>query len=141
MSELALFNQFFNDDAFFRPSFHVIPFNGKGKDSNKSMHIDFVENEKDYVLHADLPGFKKEDIQVKIDNGVLVLEASRDETKCSDENAKYYYKERNWGKVYRSFRLPVDAGQDTAETKYVDGVLSINFPKVENAGAKKLTIA
>ena len=87
-----------------------------------------------------MPGFAKDNIQVHIDNGVLTLEATKDETK-TEEKDKYYHKERTWGKVYRSFRLPVDANQDTTDVKYTDGVLSISFPKVANAGAKKLTIA
>jgi len=148
---------FFND-FFDTPSFHVIPFRNNSNDKNKNnngnnnnssivsrkqasqMHVDFIENPENYELHADLPGYAKDNINVHVDNGVLTLEATRDETKSSEEG-NYYHKERSWGKVYRSFRLPVDANKDTAETKYVDGVLSITFPKVANAGAKKLTIS
>lgn len=139
---------FFND-FFDTPSFHVIPYPGSKNGHNNSivtrnqasqMHVDFIENTDNYELHADLPGYAKDNINVHVDNGVLTLEATRDETKTKEES-NYYHKERSWGKVYRSFRLPVDASKDKAETKYVDGVLSITFPKVPNEGAKKLTIS
>ena len=103
------------------------------------MPVDFVEEPARYVLHADLPGFKKDDINISVENGVLSLDASKDETKM-DDKANYFHRERAWGKVHRSFRLPTNASHANAAVGYTDGVLSITFPKVENPGATKLTI-
>ena len=64
------------------------------------------------MMHADLPGFKKEDIHLHIDNGTLVLEAERKEEKTEDTKG-YHIQERSWGKVSRSFRLPVNASTAT----------------------------
>ena len=142
MSELAVLNHLFGD-SFTHPGFHVTPHNNNNSlQSQSHVRVDFVESEKDYTLHAELAGYKKEDIDVQVDNGVLVLEASKDETKSvGDETSKYYLKERRWGKVHRAFRLPVDADRDAAALTYVDGVLTVTLPKTENKASKKLTIA
>ena len=58
-----------------------------------------------------------------------------------EEPGKYYFKERFSGKVHRSFRLPVNANSEAAAVSYTDGVLAVTIPKLENVGAKKLTIA
>eukprot|EP01006_Ploeotia_vitrea_P032444 TRINITY_DN64642_c0_g1_i2.p1 TRINITY_DN64642_c0_g1~~TRINITY_DN64642_c0_g1_i2.p1 ORF type:complete len:145 (+),score=5.69 TRINITY_DN64642_c0_g1_i2:128-562(+) len=144
---MSLFDDIFTD-TFSHPAFHIVPYNDNNgnnklvtkKAFQNQMNIDFIENKDNYELHADLPGYSKDNIDVHVDNGVLTLEATRDETK-TEEDGKYYHKERSYGKVFRSFRLPVDANKETPELKYVDGVLNITFPKVENAGAKKLTIS
>lgn len=139
MNELALIDSFFNDV----PSFHVTPFR-RGKSTVDAMvtntRCDFVDNGDKYMLHAELPGVKKEEININIDEGVLTLEANKSED-VKVEKSNYYHRERSWGKVQRSFRLPRDAGVDNPNVSFTDGVLSITFPKVAKAGAKKLTIA
>ncbi len=103
------------------------------------MNIDFVEHDKEYTLHADLPGFKKEDIQMTIDNGVLHMEANKEET-TEKGKGKHHYKERTWGKIQRSFRLPGNADKEHVNVSYTDGVLNLTFPKVEVSTSKKLII-
>ncbi len=103
------------------------------------MKVDFMEKDNEYVLHAELPGYKKEDLNVHVDNGVLSVEASKNEEK-EEKTSNYYHKERSWGKVQRSFRLPVNADKDKAAVAYVDGVLTVSMPKCEVSTKKKLTI-
>lgn len=105
----------------------------------RKMPVDFAEEPTQFVLHADLPGYKKDDISISVENGVLSLDASKDETK-TDEKTNYFHRERTWGKVHRSFKLPTNASHDNAAVGFTDGVLRIAFPKAENARAKKLTI-
>ena len=134
-----------------------------------SMNCDFIENDKNYELNVgmynvhhvqnciamrsclnliyehfcmviDMPGFKKDDININIDNGVLTMDAHKEEEK-TEEKKNYYHRERSWGKVQRSFRLPRNADHDAADVKYTDGVLKLTFPKKEVVGAKKLTVA
>lgn len=106
------------------------------------MSVDFMENERDYSLNAEMPGFKKEDINVHIDNGVLHIEATKSDSKeTKDEKKNYYHKERTWGKVQRSFRLPVNADKDNSSVSFQDGVLHLSFPKTANTAQKKLTIS
>ena len=107
--------------------------------SHPTMPMDFAEEPNQFVLHADLPGYKKDDISISVENGVLSLEASKEETK-TDEKTNYFHRERSWGKVHRAFKLPSNASHDNAAVAYTDGVLRIAFPKVEKPGAKKLTI-
>jgi len=112
-----------------------------------SLPVDFLEKGNNYEVHADLPGYKKEDIEVHINDGVLSMEARRDtvKTEKSDdkdgEAATYYHQERHSSKVHRAFRLPANASHDEAKVTYVDGVLTITIPKVEKTGSKKLAIA
>ena len=134
MSDLVHFNNIFNN-----------PFSNNGALTKRRGHghlsVDFLENEKNYELQADLPGYKKEDINIHVEDGVMSMEASKSETKTEEVPGKYYFKERFSGKVHRSFRLPVNADGEAAEVNYTDGVVSVTIPKRENAGAKKLAIA
>jgi len=152
MAELFLLNEMFGG-----PSFHRRPSASSSALSNHadvryahqaaSLPVDFLEKGNMYEVHADLPGYKKEDIEVNIDDGVLSLEATREavKTEKSDdkdgETSKYYHQERHSSKVYRAFRLPANASRDDATVTYVDGVLKVVIPRVEKAGAKKLAIA
>ena len=150
MSELALFDNFINDSFPFYNFNSIVPRN-MNNNISKHMSVDFIENDKGYEIHADLPGYNKDDINVHIENGVLSLDANKDESKSMSNvdkdgkitdggNTKYYYKERFTGKVHRSFRLPTNANGDAADVKYLDGVLTLTIPKQENKSAKKLTI-
>jgi HSP20 family protein len=131
------FDDFFNDDWFAMPLIK----RQREQLSLPTMNVDFMENEKDYVLHAEIPGCKKEDINLCIDNGVLTMEVQKEESK-EEKKSNYYHKERSWGKTQRSIRLPVNADKDNVSVGYKDGVLTLTFPKKEGANApKKLTIA
>jgi HSP20 family protein len=108
--------------------------------SRSLMRTDFVENKDNYVLNAELPGYDKDKINLQIQDGVLTMEAEKSESK-SEDSETYHFKERSWGKVHRSFRLPDNANQKDVSVSYVDGVLKLTFPKVEKEAAKKLTIS
>ena len=111
--------------------------------SQQQMSVDFVEKDKEYELHADLPGYNKDDISVNLDNGVLSMEASRHGDKSEEKETKtgkYYYRERFSGTVHRSFRLPANANGDDAKVNYDNGVLTVSIPKRADANTKKLTI-
>ena len=92
-------------------------------------HTDIRETEQAYILEADLPGFSKEDIHAKIQNGYLTIRASR-ETKSEDkdEQNRYLRRERSYGSFERSFDLTgIQADKISAE--YRDGVLKLTLPK------------
>ena len=123
----GLVDSFFNDD-FFRSFF-------ADNQGLSRMSVD-VKDEKDkYVLEAEIPGAKKEDIKLDIDDGVLTLSAEIGNEK-NEEKDNYVYRERRYGSVCRSFSLDnIDDSKIKAE--YKDGILTVDLPKREPE--KKLT--
>ncbi len=92
--------------------------------------MDITENETDYVLLADLPGFRKEDISVDYEDKNLTISAKR-ETAHDDQTEKYLIQERTTDMVYRRFYID-GIDEDHADVSYTDGVLKIVLPKVKN---------
>lgn len=92
-------------------------------------HTDIRETEQAYILEADLPGFSKEDIHAKIQNGYLTIRASREtKSESKDEQNRYLRRERSYGSFERSFDLTgIKADEISAE--YRDGVLKLTLPK------------
>ncbi len=101
--------------------------------------VDIFEKHDQLVIRAEIPGVRKEDMDVRIENGVLILQGERkQETEVKEENA--YRMERVYGTFTRSFALPttVDAAKVTATCK--DGVLEVTVPKAETAKPKQIEI-
>ena len=101
--------------------------------------MDVSERENELVVQVDLPGLKKENIQVNAEDSVLTI--SGEKTQESKENeTRYHRTERRCGSFKRSFSLPsnVDAGKISAT--YVDGVLTLHLPKAEAAKPKAIAI-
>jgi HSP20 family protein len=101
--------------------------------------VDIFEKNDHLVIRAEIPGVNKDDLDVRIENGVLTLHGERkQETEVKEENA--YRMERIYGTFTRSFSLPttVDAGKIAAT--YKDGILEVTVPKAETAKPKKVDI-
>ena len=101
--------------------------------------VDIFEKHDDLVIRAEIPGMQKEDMDVRIENGVLTLRGERkQDTEVEEENA--YRLERVYGTFTRSFSLPttVDAAKVTAT--YKDGILEVSVPKAETARPKQVEI-
>ncbi|MDA3918447.1 MAG: Hsp20/alpha crystallin family protein [Deltaproteobacteria bacterium] len=121
LNELALwgnsFNNFFNDDLF-KP------------ETDKSWYpaVDILNEKKSVVLNIELPGLKKEDISVKIEDRVLTIEGER---KIDNEKNKetYYRRERTYGSFKRSFNLSDDVLIDDVDASFKDGVLKLTLKK------------
>lgn len=98
-------------------------------DSIGSFHTDIREEEHDFVIEADLPGFKKEDIHLDVDGDTLTISAERNVSKDEkDDKDHYVRRERSWGRFARSFDLSeVDA--NSIKAAYNDGVLTLTLPK------------
>ena len=102
--------------------------------------IDVSEKDGAYVVHAEIPGVKKEDIQVSIDGDQVSISAeARAETEVR-ENERVLHRERYYGKVARAFRLGTDIDQSAANAKYADGVLELTLPKKADVAGRQLTI-
>ena len=102
--------------------------------------IDVTEKDNAYVVHADIPGVKKEDIQVNIDGDQVSISAEAKGEKEVKENERVLHRERYYGKVARVFRLGTEIDQAAANAKFVDGVLELTLPKKAEAAGRQLTI-
>lgn len=101
--------------------------------------VDIKEDEKQFSIHADVPGVKAEDIDVSMENGILTIKGHRESEK-KEEKENYRKIERSSGTFLRRFTMPdtVDAEGITAKTK--DGVLDIKVPKSTKAQPRKITV-
>ena len=103
--------------------------------NNNSMKCDVYEKDGAYNIEVDVPGFKKEDINIDVDNGYLTVKASKhfDET---EKTKNYICRERRYGKFERSFYLG-DLKTDDVEASFENGTLKIKVPKIEESKDKK----
>ena len=103
--------------------------------NNNSMKCDVYEKDGAYNIEVDVPGFKKEDINIDVDNGYLTVKASKhfDET---EKTKNYICRERRYGKFERSLYLG-DLKTDDVEASFENGTLKIRVPKIEESKDKK----
>jgi HSP20 family protein len=101
--------------------------------------VDITEDEKEYVVKAELPEIRKEDVKVTVENGTLSISGERKFEK-EEKDRKYHRIERSYGSFVRSFILPegADASKVAAEAR--DGVLTIHLPKSEKARPKAIEV-
>jgi len=122
------------EESFVRPWVSLFP-----EVERPQMAIDVYDTDDAVMVEANLPGVKAEDIDIQIRGDVLTIKAeSKREKEVSED--KYTYKERAYGVIERSVRLPVDVDVDAAEAKLENGILKLTLPKVEKEGAKKIKI-
>ncbi len=101
--------------------------------------VDIYETDDSYILEADLPGMKKEDIHIDVRANVLTLSGERKQEQKVEEDNKIRI-ERNYGKFVRSFTLPQNVDADHIKASYKDGVLRVILPKTEEARPKQIKI-
>lgn len=101
--------------------------------------VDLREEDKRYVIQADMPGVKKEDIEINLENNVLTI---RGERRFEGEVKKetYHRIERAYGKFVRSFTLPARVAAEKISATHKDGILEIVVPKAEESLPKKIEI-
>lgn len=101
--------------------------------------VDIKETETDITVKADLPGVKKEDIEVSVDNDMLVIKGERKFEK-EEKDKNYVRVERSYGSFYRSFTIGVPVKEDEIKASYKNGVLEVLVPKAEVKKAKKVEV-
>lgn len=104
------------------------------------IRLDVTENDGLYTIKADIPGVRKEDIDIRIDGPVVSLSAEVKKEKEEKEGERVLRSERSYGWASRSFTLGSDVDQDRAEAKYDNGVLELTLPKKASSEAKRLSI-
>ncbi len=104
------------------------------------VRMDVAEDDGAYTVHAEIPGVKKEDINVTIDGNQVAITAEVKHTSQDKQGEKLLRSERFYGKVYRAFSLAQDVDEASAQAKYNEGVLELRLPKKTAVSAKKLSI-
>lgn len=105
------------------------------------MRVDVTERDNAYEVKADIPGVKKEDINVRIDGNVVQIDAEvKREKETKGDGEKVLRSERYYGVASRTFSLAEDVDDDKAEARYADGVLTLVLPKKATAASKKLAV-
>ncbi len=101
--------------------------------------VDVRENDDAYVIQADMPGVRGEDIDVHLEDGRLTLSGARQEMKESDQDT-LHIAERRYGTFTRTFVLPREADTEHIEAKLSAGVLTVTVPKRADAKPRKIAI-
>ena len=129
-----LFDNFF-DNNFFSGSNPLY-----GKHEKDIMKTDVREKDGNYEVFVDLPGFKKEDVTLNLENGYLTITAEKGLEKDEDEKGSYVRKERWSGSCSRSFYLGDGVRAEDIKAKMEDGILTLTFPKEVKKLPEKNTI-
>jgi|SRR5678815_173508 HSP20 family protein len=101
--------------------------------------VDITEEEKEYLIRAELPDMKKEDVRLTVENGVLTISGERKFEK-EEKGRKYHRIERAYGSFVRSFSLPEDADGSKVTADFKDGLLQVHLPKSVKATPKAIEI-
>ncbi|MEA2062337.1 MAG: Hsp20/alpha crystallin family protein [Gemmatimonadota bacterium] len=103
------------------------------------LRVDLAEKEDHYVISAELPGVKNEDLSVTVENDLLTVSAEkRDEFEGKDGSV--FRRERTFGRVSRSFRLGNQVDVEKIDAEYKDGVLTVTLPKLETVKPRELKV-
>ncbi len=109
-----------------------------GKHAKNMMKTDVKETDDTYEVDIDLPGFKKDEINAKLENGYLTISAAKGLDKDEkDKKGKYIRKERYAGAMSRSFYVGEGVTQDEIKAKYEDGILKLTVPKKDAKAVEK----
>jgi len=107
--------------------------------TSPEIRLDLKETEKAYTVHAEIPGVKKEDIEVSIDGNLVTIRAEVKREK-EDKGETMLRSERYYGAVGRSFTLAADVDEKSATARYGDGVLELTLPKKAGGATRRLEV-
>jgi HSP20 family protein len=111
-----------------------------GAESQMRIKMDVKEDDKAYFVQAEVPGVKKEDIQVQIDGNQVSISAEVKREKEEKQGEKLLRSERYYGRVYRAFSLAQDVDQERAQARYDNGVLELTLPKKAAAAQRRIAV-
>ena len=101
--------------------------------------VDVIENENEYLVKAELPEVKKEDVKIAVQDDVLTMSGERSQEK-EEKGKKFHRIERAYGSFSRSFTLPEDADASKITADFKNGVLTVHLPKSERAKPKSVEV-
>ena len=120
--------------------FFVRPMKYEPAATPAQLRVDVTENDAGYVVRAEIPGVKKDDINVAIDGNQVEISAEVKNEKEVKEGEKALRSERYFGKVYRAFALGSDIDESATQARYADGVLELKLAKKAPNAARRITI-
>ena len=139
MANITRWDPFEDMDDLFR-GFFLRPMRMEATDQPVRIKMDVKEDDKSFTVHAEIPGVKKEDIQVSIDGNQVSISAEVKSEKQEKQGEKVLRSERYYGKVYRAFSLAQDVDQEGARAKYDNGVLELTLPKKAASITRRLAV-
>jgi HSP20 family protein len=141
MSNITRYDPF-NDlvDDFFK-GFLVRPYSYEPREAAAPrLKVDVAEKNGAYLVTAEVPGVKKEDLRVSVDGAQVTLEAEVKQEREAGKDERVLHVERSYGKATRSFSLPQEIDEAKVEAKYRDGVLELTLPKKAAAQRTQITV-
>ena len=102
--------------------------------------LDVHEDKDSFIVRTELPGLQRDDIEVSLHDGALVISGERRAEKVA-EGVEIHRQERYYGKFQRALTLPTPVAADKIKAQYRDGVLTVTLPKVEEAKPKKIDVS
>jgi HSP20 family protein len=141
MNELRLFDPFSLDP--FEESFRNLwrPWKGAEMDVAPRIKLDVSEQDGSYGVKAEIPGVRKEDIEVRVDGNMVTIGAEVKREKEDKDGGRVLRRERQQGYASRSFTLALPVDEAKVVAKYEDGVLSLTLPKKAAATQKRITVS
>ena len=101
------------------------------RNESKLMRTDIKENENDYAVIIDLPGYSKENIKIEVEDGYLTVTATKTEEDNEEDSGKYVRKERYFGECSRSFYVGENIETEDVKASFRNGTLNLSIPKKE----------
>jgi HSP20 family protein len=135
MGNLTRFNRLF-DDTFLNDFLMPI----ERRMGNWFPAIDVHETDSKYLVNVDLPGIKKEDIHVTMENGILTVKGETNTEEKEEKDGKLIRQERHMGSYMRQFTVGADVSPDAIDAKFENGVLSLELKKVKKSEPQRLEI-
>ena len=143
MANITRFDEAFDDllrGFFVRPVGFDGAGNGQAAGSVAQFRVDVSETEQAYTLRAEIPGVRKEDINITIDGDQVAITAEVKNEKEAKDGERVLRTERYYGKVHRAFQLAQAVDENSAAAKYQDGILELTLPKKAAVSAKRISI-
>ncbi|MBK4737595.1 Hsp20/alpha crystallin family protein [Noviherbaspirillum pedocola] len=137
LSEIARMEPFRSVEDLFR-EFSLIPA-FRHMQAEPRIRTEITETDQAYLVKAEIPGVKKEDIKISVEGNRVSVNAEVKEEK-EEKSTGTVYSERYYGQQSRSFTLPQEVDDAKAEAKYENGLLMLTLPKKAGTGAKQLSV-
>ena len=143
MAQIQLYDRFADTafDELFRGFFQPVRVPREAREGDaRSFRIDASETANGYVVHAELPGVAKGDIQVTIEGNQVTIAAEVKRDEEVKDGGKWVRRERFTGNLYRSFSLPVELDETASQARYENGVLVLELTKKPQVAGRRLTV-